>query len=170
MSTTRAGPTAANTFDTCCVLRCLQCPRGPLWLPRCRKRHCAEPSAATIALRPAPLAAGSRNFDRLGACSEGGFFKGTLTFPQDYPNNPPEFRFTSDIWHPNGAHLCTSRQPAWTFAIDSPPNQVHLQLCKVVPHVPSRMAFGVTWPSAAASRAVRLAVLAVAVNRSSRVR
>lgn len=32
---------------------------------------------------------------------EGGFFKGVLTFPQDYPNNPPEFRFTSEMWHPN---------------------------------------------------------------------
>eukprot|EP00892_Ulva_mutabilis_P009528 jgi/Ulvmu1/6948/UM033_0005.1 len=32
---------------------------------------------------------------------EGGFFKGVLTFPQDYPNSPPEFRFTSEIWHPN---------------------------------------------------------------------
>ena len=36
-------------------------------------------------------------------CSEGGFFKGVLTFPQDYPSNPPEFRFTSEMWHPNGA-------------------------------------------------------------------
>lgn len=38
-------------------------------------------------------------------CSEGGFFKGVLTFPKDYPNNPPEFRFTSEMWHPNGALL-----------------------------------------------------------------
>ena len=39
-------------------------------------------------------------------CSEGGFFKGVLTFPKDYPNSPPEFRFTSEMWHPNGVFLC----------------------------------------------------------------
>ncbi|KAK3250770.1 Ubiquitin-conjugating enzyme 13 [Cymbomonas tetramitiformis] len=32
---------------------------------------------------------------------EGGFFNALMTFPQDYPNNPPTVRFTSDIWHPN---------------------------------------------------------------------
>ena len=25
-----------------------------------------------------------------------------LTFPKDYPNSPPDFRFTSEVWHPNG--------------------------------------------------------------------
>lgn len=34
--------------------------------------------------------------------SEGGFFNCILTFPKDYPNSPPEARFTSDMWHPNG--------------------------------------------------------------------
>ncbi len=33
--------------------------------------------------------------------SEGGFFKATLKFPEDFPNSPPEMRFVSDIWHPN---------------------------------------------------------------------
>mmetsp|Transcript_38949 Transcript_38949/g.84763 ORF Transcript_38949/g.84763 Transcript_38949/m.84763 type:complete len:168 (+) Transcript_38949:647-1150(+) len=32
---------------------------------------------------------------------EGGFFNALMTFPKDYPNNPPTVRFTSDIWHPN---------------------------------------------------------------------
>jgi len=32
---------------------------------------------------------------------EGGFFTTIMTFPQDYPNNPPTVRFTSDMWHPN---------------------------------------------------------------------
>jgi len=32
---------------------------------------------------------------------EGGFFFAILTFPPDYPNNPPELRFTSDMFHPN---------------------------------------------------------------------
>eukprot|EP00761_Pharyngomonas_kirbyi_P014236 gb/GECH01014266.1/.p1 GENE.gb/GECH01014266.1/~~gb/GECH01014266.1/.p1 ORF type:complete len:167 (+),score=41.81 gb/GECH01014266.1/:1-501(+) len=32
---------------------------------------------------------------------EGGFFKAKMTFPKDYPENPPELKFISDIWHPN---------------------------------------------------------------------
>ena len=54
----------------------------------------------------------------LASCSEGGFFKGVLTFPSDYPNNPPEFRFTSEMWHPNGACIlimCTV-SPSCTMA------------------------------------------------------
>ena len=32
---------------------------------------------------------------------EGGFFRATLKFPDDYPNNPPEMKFKSKMWHPN---------------------------------------------------------------------
>ena len=32
---------------------------------------------------------------------EGGFFTATMTFPQDYPNKPPDVKFKSEIWHPN---------------------------------------------------------------------
>lgn len=32
---------------------------------------------------------------------EGGFFKAILKFPHDYPNNPPEMRFLTKMWHPN---------------------------------------------------------------------
>ena len=32
---------------------------------------------------------------------EGGFFKAILTFPQDYPNSPPQMKFTTKMWHPN---------------------------------------------------------------------
>jgi ubiquitin-conjugating enzyme E2 G1 len=33
---------------------------------------------------------------------EGGFFKATLTFPKDYPLNPPKMHFTTPgFWHPN---------------------------------------------------------------------
>jgi hypothetical protein len=35
-------------------------------------------------------------------CSEGGFFNARMTFPKDYPNSPPQCRFTSEMWHPNG--------------------------------------------------------------------
>jgi len=41
---------------------------------------------------------------RLCSCvrySEGGFFNAIMSFPQDYPNNPPTVRFTTDMWHPN---------------------------------------------------------------------
>jgi ubiquitin-conjugating enzyme E2 G1 len=33
---------------------------------------------------------------------EGGYFNAIMTFPLDYPNNPPTVRFKSDMWHPNG--------------------------------------------------------------------
>lgn len=32
---------------------------------------------------------------------EGGFFKATLEFPQEYPLRPPKMKFISEIWHPN---------------------------------------------------------------------
>ncbi|KAL7722496.1 E2 ubiquitin-conjugating enzyme [Entamoeba marina] len=32
---------------------------------------------------------------------DGGMFQATLTFPKDYPNNPPKMKFVSEIWHPN---------------------------------------------------------------------
>jgi ubiquitin-protein ligase len=35
--------------------------------------------------------------------SEGGFFKAEIKFPDDFPNSPPEMRFVSEMWHPNGA-------------------------------------------------------------------
>ncbi|XP_056146366.1 ubiquitin-conjugating enzyme E2 G1-like isoform X2 [Lampris incognitus] len=34
---------------------------------------------------------------------EGGLFKAMLTFPRDYPLNPPKMRFITDMWHPNVA-------------------------------------------------------------------
>lgn len=32
---------------------------------------------------------------------EGGIFNCQFKFPQDYPNKAPEFKFTSNIYHPN---------------------------------------------------------------------
>ena len=32
---------------------------------------------------------------------EGGFFKATLEFPDDFPNSPPVMRFISEMFHPN---------------------------------------------------------------------
>ena len=32
---------------------------------------------------------------------ESGFFKAVLKFPSDYPNNPPEMKFVTEMWHPN---------------------------------------------------------------------
>ena len=32
---------------------------------------------------------------------EGGFFKALMKFPEDYPNNPPEMKFVTEMWHPN---------------------------------------------------------------------
>ncbi len=43
----------------------------------------------------------SEPFPTYQQCSEGGFFNCSLTFPADFPNNPPEMRFISEMWHPN---------------------------------------------------------------------
>ena len=32
---------------------------------------------------------------------EGGVYEGSITFPKTYPDNPPEVRFKSKIFHPN---------------------------------------------------------------------
>ena len=32
---------------------------------------------------------------------EGGIFNCILEFPKEYPNKPPEFKFTSNLFHPN---------------------------------------------------------------------
>ena len=32
---------------------------------------------------------------------EGGFFKAILSFPEDFPQNPPEMKFITEMWHPN---------------------------------------------------------------------
>mmetsp|Transcript_6815 Transcript_6815/g.9942 ORF Transcript_6815/g.9942 Transcript_6815/m.9942 type:complete len:168 (-) Transcript_6815:774-1277(-) len=32
---------------------------------------------------------------------EGGFFRAELSFPSNYPSQPPKMKFKSDIWHPN---------------------------------------------------------------------
>lgn len=32
---------------------------------------------------------------------EGGIFSAVLNFPADFPNNPPEMKFETEMWHPN---------------------------------------------------------------------
>lgn len=36
---------------------------------------------------------------------EGGFFKAVLNFPIDFPQNPPEMKFITSMWHPNSKRL-----------------------------------------------------------------
>lgn len=36
-----------------------------------------------------------------GTFYEGGQFNLVMTFPENYPQSPPEARFTSKMWHPN---------------------------------------------------------------------
>lgn len=40
-----------------------------------------------------------------GTLYEGGFFKALLKFPNDFPQNPPEMRFVSEMWHPNSKFI-----------------------------------------------------------------
>ncbi|XP_075249236.1 ubiquitin-conjugating enzyme E2 R2-like [Convolutriloba macropyga] len=35
---------------------------------------------------------------------EGGYFKGVMEFPADYPFSPPKFKFITKMWHPNIYH------------------------------------------------------------------
>ncbi|XP_063725956.1 ubiquitin-conjugating enzyme E2 R2-like [Symsagittifera roscoffensis] len=35
---------------------------------------------------------------------EGGYFKGVMEFPPDYPFSPPKFKFLTKMWHPNIYH------------------------------------------------------------------
>lgn len=32
---------------------------------------------------------------------EGGYFQAMMKFPDDYPNSPPQFKFLTEMWHPN---------------------------------------------------------------------
>jgi len=36
-----------------------------------------------------------------GTDYEGGIFKASMTFPEDYPISPPKLKFLCDFWHPN---------------------------------------------------------------------
>jgi ubiquitin-conjugating enzyme E2 G2 len=36
-----------------------------------------------------------------GTPYDGGCFRASLSFPKDYPLNPPVMKFTSPLWHPN---------------------------------------------------------------------
>ncbi|EGD92837.1 ubiquitin-conjugating enzyme E2-34 kDa [Trichophyton mentagrophytes] len=41
----------------------------------------------------------------------GGYFKGKIAFPRNYPYSPPQFRFTPSLWHPNiydNGYVCIS--------------------------------------------------------------
>lgn len=32
---------------------------------------------------------------------EGGYFKATMEFPQNFPDDPPKMKFVTPMWHPN---------------------------------------------------------------------
>eukprot|EP01138_Halocafeteria_seosinensis_P009876 gb/GECG01010087.1/.p1 GENE.gb/GECG01010087.1/~~gb/GECG01010087.1/.p1 ORF type:complete len:100 (+),score=7.71 gb/GECG01010087.1/:1-300(+) len=37
---------------------------------------------------------------------EGGTFKLTMQFTEDYPNKPPDVQFVTKMFHPNSKHKC----------------------------------------------------------------
>lgn len=49
---------------------------------------------------------------------EGGFFRATMSFPQDFPLNPPKMKFLTEMWHPNSE--APLRSHLSHFALDSP--------------------------------------------------
>lgn len=36
----------------------------------------------------------------------GGYFKAKMTFPRNYPYEPPDFKFDRPLWHPNVYEVC----------------------------------------------------------------
>jgi ubiquitin-conjugating enzyme E2 R len=59
-----------------------------------------------------------------------------MTFPDDYPFNPPTFRFNNEFYHPNGKFFC-----ALSFYADMASNTLSLvypdgRLCISILHPP----------------------------------
>ena len=49
---------------------------------------------------------------------EGGYFRALMTFPTDYPFNPPTFRFISEMFHPNiydNGEVCRIKDKFYIF-------------------------------------------------------
>ena len=63
-------------FRSSCCLLCI------LYSLLCRWRVCFEGPSNTL--------------------YEGGLFTAILIFPKDFPNNPPDMKFETEMWHPNG--------------------------------------------------------------------
>ncbi len=42
---------------------------------------------------------------------EGGVYQLKMTFTEEYPDKPPRVRFTSEMFHPNGAQRCSNLWP-----------------------------------------------------------
>ena len=64
----------------------------------------ARAGTRALAAQPPPLTVDaplSHVMAGTSPCSEGGMFKATMEFPQDYPNMPPTLKFDSEFWHPN---------------------------------------------------------------------
>ena len=55
----------------------------------------AEPSGKNMQIWTAKLKGPK------GSCYEGGKFKVTITFSDDYPMKPPDLQFTTKIYHPS---------------------------------------------------------------------
>jgi ubiquitin-conjugating enzyme E2 G1 len=47
--------------------------------------------------------------------------KARMSFPQDFPLNPPELKFMTKMWHPSSAssHHCTRKSAAHTRTVYS---------------------------------------------------
>lgn len=54
-----------------------------------------------------------------GTPFEGGVFAAQLNFPRDYPLSPPNMRFTSRIFHPNGINSCFHLFSIYHFVVSS---------------------------------------------------
>jgi len=71
----------------------------PLCVPLLADSSCAPPTSCLLARALMIIPVLYVNYSWF---SEGGIFELQLTFPQDFPMSPPELRFVSEFWHPNG--------------------------------------------------------------------
>lgn len=82
---------------------------GGSWCKALRAHSCEFPFRRQISFPAHPDSSFSsspslhHHHDEYHDDSDGGYFPCILTFPKEYPDKPPEMRFTTKgFWHPNG--------------------------------------------------------------------
>ena len=68
---------------------------------RCLQHHACTHAASARCAASAPFATDAFRFARAQTIWEGGRFKLTMEFSEDYPTKPPKCKFTPVIFHPN---------------------------------------------------------------------
>ena len=69
-----------------------------------------------------------------------------MTFPKDYPNNPPTLKITSEFWHPNGACAAAALRRPTELTRAPTPRAVYEDgtVCISILHSPGEDQYGAT--------------------------